>query len=151
MAQFDMKKLSTGDKGVVGAGVVALIALFLPWEGVTVGPYSVSVSGFSSGFGWVGALLIIAAAVYVVLVRSGSNVPKLSYGPGVLVLGASAIGTLLVLLRWLTLSNGVGPRIGLWLTVIAGLVQVFFALGLFRSTGETLPWASKPTKGPSGG
>ncbi len=162
MAAFDMKKLSTTDKLVAGAGVVALISLFLPWYGVSSGVFSNSVSGFSSGYGWIGALLIVAAAVYLVGMRSGSNVPKFSYGPGVIVLGASAIGTFLVALRWLTLPSGsasvggvtylnYGPRVGIILTLIAGIVQVVCAFRLFRTSGETVPWAGKGGKKPSEG
>ena len=150
MAQFDMKKLSVGDKIVAGAGVVTLISLFLPWFGYSAGPYSASESGFSSGFfGWLGAVLIIVAAVYLVMLRSGASLPEGSWGPGVVVFGASLVGTVLVILRWLTLprasySGGFyswGPRIGIYLTLIAGLFQVVYALRFFRSTGERAPWA----------
>jgi len=73
MAQFDMKKLDTSDRIVAGAGALTLICLFLPWWGA--GPFSVS--GFSTSYGWIGAILIIAAAVYLVMLRSGSNMPKI--------------------------------------------------------------------------
>ena len=145
MAAFDMKKLSTGDRVIAGAGVVALISVFLPWETASVGPYSISASGFNSGFGWLGALLIIVAAVYLVMLRSGSNMPKFSYGPAVLVLGASLLGTLIIIIRWLTLTSGVGPGFGLFLTLIAGVAQALFALKMFRSSGEAVPWANKPS------
>ncbi len=162
MAAIDMTKLSTGDRVIAGAGAIALISMFLPWWGYSSGTYGASVSGFSSGYGWIGALLIFIAGLYLVMVRSGSNVPKLSYGPAVLVLGASAIGTLLVALRWLLLPSGsagvagvsvfnYGPRVGIILTLVVGIVQVFFALRQFRSSGESLPWATKPTSGSSGG
>jgi hypothetical protein len=36
-----------------------------------------------------------------------------------------------------------GPRIGMYIVLIAGVVQAFFALRLFRSTGEAVPWANK--------
>jgi hypothetical protein len=87
MAQFDMKKLDTSDKIVAGASVITLICLFLPWYGVSAGPYSASVSGFSTSYGWLGALLIIAAGVYLVMLRSGSNMPKNQFGPGVTRIG----------------------------------------------------------------
>ncbi len=154
MAAFDWKKLSTPDKVVAITALCALIALFLPWYGFSSTFYSASVSGFSSGYGWLGALLIVLAGVYLVLLRSGSNMPKLSMGPGVLVLGASVIGTLLVAIRWITLPRGsygvtsvtgfsYGARIGIYLALIAGIVQIVFALRLFRASGESMPWAPK--------
>ena len=152
MATFDFKKLSRVDRGVAGSGFVALIALFLPWYGVSSGPFSASVSGFGSGYGWLGALLIFATGLYLVLLRSGSNVPKLSVGPGFIMLGASLLGTVIVGLRWLSLPSGgaggyynYGPRIGIFVALIAGIVQVVCALSLFRGSGESVPWKSKPS------
>ncbi len=153
MAALDWKKLSTADRVVAITAAIALIALFLPWYGWSGFGYSYSVSGFSSGYGWLGALLILAVGVYLVLLRSGSNMPKTSYGPGVIVLGGSVIGAVIVLLRWVTLPRGsygnavgsfsYGARIGIYLALVAGIVQAIFALRLFRSSGERLPWASK--------
>jgi hypothetical protein len=149
MAQFDMKKLDTSDRIVVGMGVLTLICLFLPWYGVSAGPISESVSGFSSGYGWLGAILIIVAAGYLAALRSGSNVPKISYGPGVTVLGLSLIGTIIVILRWITIPKGgfsgysYGPQYGMYLTILAGIVQVVLAFRLFKASGESVPWEKK--------
>lgn len=152
MAAFDWKKLTTADRVVAITALIALIALFLPWYGWSGFGYSYSVGGFSSGYGWLGALLVVAAGVYLVMLRSGSNMPKTSYGPGVIVLGASVIGAAIIAIRWATLPRGsygaagafsYGARIGIYLALIAGIVQAVFALRLFRSSGESLPWASK--------
>ena len=149
MAGFDIKKLDTLDRVVVGASAVTLICMFLPWYGVSDLVYSASVSGFSSGWGWLGALLIIAAGLYLALLRAGSNLPKISYGPGVTVLGLSALGTVIVLLRWLTIPSGhfgggsYGPMYGMYLTILAGIVQVLISFRLFKQSGEKVPWDSK--------
>ena len=149
----DFKKLDNLDRVVVITAAIALIALFLPWYGVTAGPFSASVSGFSTSYGWLGALLIIAAGVYLLLLRSGTAMPKTSMGPGVLVLGASAIGTLLVIIRWLTLPKGgvtasysYGPRIGIYFALIAGIVQAVISFRLFKASGEKLPWDEKKSE-----
>ena len=147
-----IKKLSTIDRVIVGASVIALIAMFLPWYGYSATFGSASVSGFGSGFtGWLGALLVIGAGVYLAMLRAGSNLPKTSIGPGVIVLGASLIGTVLVALRWVTLPSGsggtagysytYGPRMGLIITLIVAIVQVVCSFRLFKATGEAVPWA----------
>jgi hypothetical protein len=152
MAFIEVKKLSTIDRTVAGAGALALISMFLPWYGATSGVFNASVSGFGSGYGWIGVLLVTAAGVYLAMLRSGSQVPKTSMGPGVLVLGASAIGTLLIAVRWISLPRGnvsasgvalysYGPRFGIILALLASVVQVACALTLFRRSGEALPWA----------
>lgn len=149
----DFKKLDKLDRVVVITAAIALVALFLPWYGVTSGPFSASVSGFSTSYGWLGALLIIAAGVYLLMLRSGSSMPKTSMGPGVLVLGASALGTLLVIIRWITLPKGgiggaysYGPRIGIYFALVAGVVQAVISFKLFKASGEKLPWDDKKTE-----
>jgi hypothetical protein len=153
MAAFDWKKLSTGDRVISITALVALIALFLPWETVHADGFSASRDGWGTGFGWLGALLVIAAGAYIVALRSGSNMPKTNYGPGVIVLGASVIGAVLIVLRWITLPRGHygnfagsvswGAGIGLYLCLIAAVVQAVYAVRMFQSSGETLPWAAK--------
>jgi hypothetical protein len=152
MAVIDMKKLTTIDRVIVGASLVALISMFLPWYGASSSAFSTSVSGFGSGYGWIGSLLVVAAGTYLALLRSGNNVPRTSMGPGVIVLGLSLIGTLLVAFRWLALPSGsagiagvtyfnYGPRMGIIITLIAAIVQVICSFTLFRRSGESLPWA----------
>lgn len=150
---FDPKTLSSRDRAIVGGGGVAFIAAFLPWYGYT-GPlhlYGASISGWSAGFfAWLGSLLLAAAAVYLVLLRSGVELPSLPFGPAVTVAGASLIGLVLIILRWLTLprvhaglAGSVGPKYGIWIAIIAGIVEVVGAVLQFRSSGEALPWADK--------
>jgi hypothetical protein len=151
MAVFDWKKLSTADRVIAVAALIALISLFLPWYGYSSSFGGASVSGFSTSYGWLGALLVVAAGVYLVLLRSGANMPKTSIGPAVIVLGASAIGTIIVAIRWLTLPSGsggaggfsysYGARIGIIIALVAAIVQVVFSFRLFKASGEALPWA----------
>ena len=150
VATFDPNKLSKLDWVIVGGGGLALISLFLPWYGASAGAFSSSVSGWGTSYGWLGALLIIAAGVYVALHRSGTNLSSLRLTPAVAVLGASALGTVIVLIRSLTLPSGhvgilgvsvisYGPRVGIFLTIIAGVAQAVAAFRLFRSSGEKFP------------
>jgi hypothetical protein len=162
MAGFDAKKLSRLDWFVVGAALVTFIALFLPWYGASAGGFSASVSGWSTSYGWLGALLIIVSGAYLFLLRSGVQLPKMPVGPAVFVLGTAVIGTVIVGLRWATLPRGsggvsgiatysYGPRAGIYIALIAGIVQAVYALRLFRASSETLPWAKSGTPTPDGG
>jgi hypothetical protein len=162
MATFDAKKLSQLDWGVAGAGALALISLFLPWYGFSSAFGSFSVSGWSTSYGWLGGLLIVAAGIYLVLQRSEVNLSGMPAGPAVVVLGAASLGTLIVILRWLTLPSGhsgalsgvagfsysYGPRLGIIITLIVGIVQVVCAFMMFRTSGEAVPWA-KQVAGPA--
>jgi hypothetical protein len=139
-----MKKFSTLDKVVVGASVLAVIALFLPWYGFSSSFGSDSVSGFSTGFfGWFGSLLIIASGGYLVAVRSGVDLSGVKFPPGRVVFVLSLVGVLLVGLRWLTIPSGgvnygtvsyhYGPEYGMIIMLILGVVQ---AVSAFRLPGS---------------
>jgi hypothetical protein len=152
MAKFEAKRLSRLDWAVVGAAGLSFISLFLPWYGASYGGFSFSVSGWSTSYGWLGGLLIIAAGAYLAMQRSEVNLTRVPITPAVVVLGAAGLGALIVVLRWITLPSGhagvggvtvysYGPRVGIFLTIIAGLVQVGAAIALFRASGEKLPWA----------
>jgi hypothetical protein len=146
---FDVKKLDKLDWGVLAAGGIAFIALFLPWYGASVGGFSATVSGWSAGYGLLGALLLIAAAVFFLLLRAEVNLPKLPVTPLIIILAASALGLLLVVIRWISLPRGgggvgglhysYGGRVGIWIEVVAGVVEVVSAVLLFRKSGESLP------------
>jgi hypothetical protein len=153
VAKFDAKNLSTRDRVVIGASAVALIALFLPWYGFSSGIFSASVSGWSTSYGLLGGLLIVAAGALLLAHRSGVDTSRLGLTPAFLVLGTSALGTLIVVIRWLTLPSGhyaaggagfsYGPSVGIILTIVVGLAQAATALMMFRSSGEDFPWAKQ--------
>lgn len=152
MAQLDINKLSRLDLTVAATSLVAFISLFLPWYGASVGSFSASVSGWSTSYGWFGGLLIAAAGVLLLVERAGTAVRIQKVGPALLVLGVAALGTLIVIIRWSTLPSGsgsdfvtsfsYGPRVGIYLTVIVGIVQCVAAVRLFRSSGESVPRVS---------
>jgi hypothetical protein len=148
--EFDWKRFSTLDRVIAAAAVVAFIALFLPWYGVSIGPFSASVSGWSAGFSaWAGGLLLTAAGALVVLRRSGANFGGGRVGPSVLVTGIAALGLLLVIIRWLSFptvhsagfSYDVGAKYGIFIALIAGIAEVVAAIMALRASGEPMPWA----------
>jgi hypothetical protein len=151
---FDLKRLGRLDRMIAGGAAAVFLCGFLPWWGYT-GPlsaYSASVSGWSAGFtAWAGILLLTLSGVYLVLRRSGVELPAMPLGPNAFVAGAAVLGLFLVVLRWLTLprvhaglAGSIGARYGIWLAIIAGAVEVAGAIGALRASGEQLPWAEQP-------
>ncbi|HEY5120454.1 MAG TPA: hypothetical protein VII84_02655 [Acidimicrobiales bacterium] len=110
-------------------------------------------SGLSAGYGLLDVLLIVATGVYLGMLRSGASIPRMSISPAVLTLGGSVINAALVLLRWLfagrvsysLASYSYGPRFGMIIEVLAGIVQAACAPSLFRRSGEELPWKDPHT------
>lgn len=151
---FDLKGLGRLDRMIAGGAAAVFVCGFLPWWGYQ-GPlssYSASVSGWSAGFtAWAGILLLTLAGVYLVLRRSGVELPAVPLGPSVLVAGAAALGLFLVVVRWATLprvhaglAGSIGARYGIWLAIVAGAVEVFAAVSALRASGEPLPWTERP-------
>ena len=147
--EFDWKRLSTLDRVIAGAAAIAFVSLFLPWYGVTVGPFGASVSGWSAGFSaWAGGLPLTAAGVRLVLRRSGASLQATRVGPSLLVGGIAALGLLLVIIRWLTFPSfhvsgvnyDVGARYGIYLALIVGIAEVSAAVMELRASGEQMPW-----------
>ena len=140
---FDWRHLRTLDRLVVAGAGAALIASFLPWWGVRVGPVSLSVSAWSAGFtAWAGTLLLIAAGV-VVLRRASITLIPGNVGPSLLVAGLAAAGLLLVIIRWVSLPRyegvDVGARYGIYIALIAGVVEVTAACMKLRAEPAAPP------------
>jgi hypothetical protein len=150
-----VQRLNSLDRAIAGGAAVAFIAAFLPWWGyrVFLARYDVHVNGWSAGFSaWAGTLLLMLAGVFVVAIRTAETPPKLPVGPHVLVAGTAGLGLLLVVIRWLTLPRhhgivGVGARYGIWVAMIAGVVEVAAAVAELRASGETLPWQQQQQTG----
>lgn len=148
---FDWKRLSTLDRAIAGAAGVAFIAAFLPWYGASAGLFSVSVDGWSAGFSaWAGSLLLTAAGALLVLRRSGLSMPS-GVGPALLVAAVAAVGLLLVVIRWISFPRyrgvDVGARYGIYLALIAGIVEVTAAVKELQASGEPVPWAQTQQTG----
>jgi hypothetical protein len=149
---MDLSKLSTNQMIAGGAGILALIAGFLPWYGAgyTINGFGYSINGFGSGFwAWFGILLAIAAAVVVVLkalevydLKAGN----LAAEQIALLLGA--LGVISILLRLITLSNSL--KFGLFIGLIAAAGVTYGAFGAMKDAGMAMPSADD-FKSPSSG
>ncbi len=150
--EVNSKRFSTLDWVIVAGAAIAFVTTFLPWYGATIGPHSASLNGWSAGFSaWAGALLLTGAGVLVALRRSGASMSAVGpLGPSAFVVLVAALGLFLVIIRWLSLPTyhvagidaNVGARYGIYLAVIAGIVEVAASVLETRASGEPLPWAA---------
>lgn len=159
MPEIAGKNVSTNDTAVLGAGVLYLIASFLPFYGASVsgGGYK----GGTSTTAWHGimilAILLVIAATAIVAVRVFGDLPDMPIGPRLAVLGASGIAAVITIIRVLTLDRGTvftlhyGPRFGAWLLIIVSIVLTAFAFMAFRESGETMPSAGGGMSSPPPG
>ncbi|MDX6352041.1 MAG: hypothetical protein QOF84_6831 [Streptomyces sp.] len=153
MANVGGREVNNNDLGVMAAGGAALIFSFLPYWG-----YSVKSKGFGSAGGsisawhsyaWLGMLLlVVAAGIVAARVFGGVTLPATPVGWHVIVAACAVLGTLLVILRALTIDNanysGFGSSIssgvkwGGYLLFIAAIVESVFAVMALRESGESV-------------
>src|SRR3954452_9247206 len=108
--------INRNDLGVMIAGVLAFIASFFPFWGVS---FSGSVGGVNFGssgnisawhsYGWLGVILLLAAAALIALVTFiRDSMPTLPIGVHLLAAGLAGLGTLLLFLRGFTYDGPSG-------------------------------------------
>lgn len=142
MASSKLARFTLGDKIFVFSAFLALISLFVPWYQASVSGYTIqSVSGWGSGYGWLGAVCLVFAGVYLVLKRSDVELPKLPFSTSATMLSLAALGTLIVFIRIGTLPSGhaaglisyqYGPAIGIVLALVAGISETVCAFLMLR-------------------
>jgi hypothetical protein len=154
---MNTSRLTTGDIIAGVGGVVLLIALFLPWYGVSVDIPGLG-SASESGSGWevlgfidILLFLIAVAAIAVVAARAAGALP--AEVPGALVLlAAGALGVLLVLYRIIDIPAGDVPdevdlsrKIGIFIA-LAGAAAITY--GGWRTNAEEPAARPAPAPGP---
>jgi hypothetical protein len=124
----DLDKLTNGDKVVLGAGIVFLISVFLPWFGA--GPYDGN--GFDVGFLW-GTLPFLLALVMIAQVVvdrfTAVELPELPVTWGQVHVALGGLIAFLVVLKLLLgyevcgfgFCEDLDRKFGLFIAVLAGI------------------------------
>ena len=148
---MDLSKISRGGQIFAGAGIVFLVASFLPWYSLDYGGFQ-GVGGISDsanawgdvGFLWgsLWALLLLGGAVLLILPAFGVQVPKL---PAVAFLAVGALATIFTVLKLLIgeddapeLGITIDASFGLYLAIIAAAAAAFGGFLMFRESGGDL-------------
>lgn len=158
MDQNDVKNLPRNDQAVLGLGILAFIASFFPFYGV-----SVNVGGFKASssittwhsYAVLGILLVLAATLLAAAQAfAGSSLPTMPVSANFLVAGLAALGTLLIILRGFTYDTAsapggsVGLKWGFYVVMIVCIAQVVFAVVRLRESGEAMPWENRGAASP---
>ena len=166
---FDSRSVKTTDWGVIGCAAALLVFSF-------VGSYvtaSFEASGELAGMGdfdtasgisaWdsyavLGLLLLFAVgAIAAARVFVGVSLPTIPVGWNLVLAGAAALGTLLLVLRAFTYSESgsvaggsydVGPGWSGWLVMLLAVGETAFAVLAFRESGEAVPWQQRSPQRP---
>lgn len=121
---FDMNKLSMGSKGLLGTGILLLVALFLPWQSVDVGfgIGDVSRNGFN-GLGVIIGILLIGLIVWEGLLAAGVSISTGSTSPAMISVYDGAAASLLTVIHFLLRLDFVS--FGAFLGLIAALAMAY--------------------------
>ncbi|MGH3854220.1 MAG: hypothetical protein ACRDR6_12150 [Pseudonocardiaceae bacterium] len=164
MAGSDAAKVTAPGWVVVGAGLLAYGSSFLPWYTANVSVLSIdrsaSQDAWHAGTGaWLSVLLLVVASVSA-LVRTSVPLGRTTAG-ALITLGASVLGLVTLVLRWVTFPDaggGLGEPIslgdlgeidlsgaftvssgagaGLYLGLIAAIAAVAASVVTFRAAGR---------------
>lgn len=133
---FDWQRLSMGTKGLLISGVVLVISLFLPWQGVNFGgPFG----GFSvNGFRGLGILVFLVALGVIIweLVIAMTTVNTGTMSPALIGAAGGGLAAVLTIIHFLTSLTAVtwGAFVGL----LAGLAMGYAAWLRFNES-KTAP------------
>jgi hypothetical protein len=134
---MDLSKLKNGQKIILGAGILLIINLFLPWYhwGAGVAGYfgvSVSWNAFHNFWSWFGSFCAIAAAVIIALkVFANMKITAGALKAEHIALALSALGFLFILIGLLTNTSFLFVGVFIGLIISAGL-----AYGAFMAMKE---------------
>lgn len=117
------------------------------------------VSSAWSSYGGLGVVLLLAVgAVAAALVFGDVSLPTIPVGWNLVLAGAAALGTLLLVLRAFTYAEGgeilggsvsFGPGWSGWLVMLLAVAETVFAVLAFRASGEQVPWRQPSSRPPT--
>jgi hypothetical protein len=147
MPGFDMAQVARNDRGIIGGAIAVFIASFMPYWGISAGPYTASTNAWT-GYATFGLLLaFVAGGIVAFRVFTKSNLPQLPLGMNLIVAALAVLGALLIILRGFTYphhSFGAGYSYGVkwggYIVMLAAVVEAVFAVMNFRSSGEKIAW-----------
>jgi hypothetical protein len=139
-----VKRLPVGRQLILGAGVLLLIDTFLPWQKVSIGPFSNSWNAWHGFWGVLLGLLTIVLLAWVAARALGVELPATV--PDGLTTGA--LGVLILLFAVIKNLVDDFSAWGSYLGVILAIGVAAGAWLVFSSSGESLPSASRPSSPP---
>ena len=143
-----LQELSKGQKIAGAAGAVAVIATFLPWYTFKADFFdSVSVRGTEFTFGWMGMVLLVAAAAITVAPAFDKEIGNDQINGEQIAIGLAGLGGLMWLFRLVKVPgvflNTMGRGFGLFVAVaaavgvIAGIVMTMKEKGIEMPTADS--------------
>ncbi len=149
---MDLKKLTTSDKILFGAGLVFLISTFFNWFEVSIAGFtSVGATGWDVGFFWAGLpfFTVLAMMIWVGVQRFSKTQLPTEIAPLYLVGGVGV--ALIVLLKLIIGEDGpIDRAFGLYLASIAAIGVAYAGFLKFQESGGNLNTLGSQLKAKAG-
>ncbi|MGH3002483.1 MAG: hypothetical protein ACRDM1_07485 [Gaiellaceae bacterium] len=130
-----VKRLPLGRQLILGAGVLLLIDTFLPWQSISIGPFSHSWTAWHGFWGVLLGLMTIVLVAWVVARAFGVELPS-NVPDG---LATLALGALILIFAVIKNLADDYSAWGSYLGVILAFVVAAGAWMTFQTSGESLP------------
>ena len=148
----DFKSLGTNEQGaLITGGLATILSFFSSYVTVSAGPISAGTSAWDS-YATLGILLVIAATAIVALKAFAKDTLPDGVPWNLVALAAAGLGTLLLILRAFTYSDGglgssvdVGPGWSGWALFVLGIALTYFTFALFKASGDKIPEIKRDT------
>jgi hypothetical protein len=155
---FDVSKLSTASKVLLGAGALLFIDMFLPWYKACAFTVCGSASGWNGGFGVLLGLLVLALLAWEGLRVAGVSIPVGTTSPSLISAILAGAVALFAILHFLLKPSGIGSigvswGIGAFIGLILGIVVGYGGYLAWQASkaGGTVPPAPSPGPAPGPG
>lgn len=148
MDQTDVTSLPRNVQILLGAGLLAFIATFFPFDGIHFHGFGANENAWNGIAGVLGALAItLGFAAALAETFAAASLPKLSVSWRFITASLGAFATLMFIIHWIALpSNTVlGVHFGLTLQwggyfeIIVSIIFTVVAVMLLRESGEAMP------------
>jgi hypothetical protein len=146
-SSFDMSKMSTASKILLGAGVLYLIDLFLAWQKVCFGPFGCGSASGWHGIGIINGLLVILIIVMEVLLLAGVEVNVGTTQMKMMTEAGLAFGVLLFTLIKVFITDNDFRKFPSWIGLILALVMAYGGYMRWQEGSVATP----PPAAPGGG
>jgi hypothetical protein len=149
MDQNDVTNLPRNVQIMLGAGLLAFIATFFPFDGIHEHGLGADENAWNGVAGVLGALAItLGFAVAVGQSFAAASLPKLSISWSFITAALGAFATLMFIIHWIALPSatvfgvhfGLSLQWGGYVEIILCIAFTAVAVMMLRESGEAMPW-----------
>ena len=151
MDQNDVTNLPRNVQILLGAGLLAFIATFFPFDGIHFHGLGANENAWNGVAGVLGALAItLGFGAALAQTFAAASMPKLSVSWTFITATLGAFATLMFIIHWIALPSDTvfGVHFGLtlqwggYVEIILCIIFTAVAVMMLRESGETMPWDS---------